>query len=398
MEWNRFFLVFGNFPVFKEIQYKMVVLAKSLLLSALMVTAALASYCDKNLIREMSFKLRGNQLTFPCESTRNIYTTSGRYIPKNLIATRFQFYKNIAFVALPRYRPGVPFTVAILNLKENAPNPHLEPFPSWSFQEEGNCESIQNAIDLVLDAFGNIWILDLGICNTLQQPVRRCEPKIWGFNIKSGELMKSISVAPYLTDESRLQYLTIDYSNTGVPFAFIADAGTGSIVVVNISNSSGYCFVLPPTVFTTTKDILYIQLARKPLGNVLYFTFLSSPKMFSIKSKHIMTGQSIEAIEDIGLKADNAKMILLGTDNGLGIFFRYKGESDIYIWNSDSSFNRENFKLVQKGGDCRMATQVTPGWKQLMWVIESNFHDYINDCTGSLGPSMVIYPLVKTSY
>lgn len=80
--------------------------------------------------------------------------------------------------------------------------------------------------------------------------------------------------------------------------------------------------------------------------------------------------------------------------NGLLIF---SGDSDIYMWNTETPFMSENFVLVQKGNDCRLATQVVPGYKRLMWVIESNFQDYIQNTVSCSGASVAIHPLVKAS-
>lgn len=365
----------------------------------MMVSSSYASYCDKNLIEDLSFKLTGREINFPCASTKNVYISTGRYIPKNFIATRIQIYDDSAYVAVPRYRPGVPFSLAKFNLSSKSDKVVLEPFSCWNIQEEGNCEAIQNAIDLVVDPLDRLWVLDLGICNTLEQPVRRCQPKLWGFSLETGEVMKTINLESYVSADSRLQYLAIDFSSTGVPFAYISDAGTAAIIVLNLQLGGGFRVILPPALTNgcAVKDILYLQLVHKSTGNIVYINYLSSPRLFSIRAQLLQTGQTSDAIVDVGAKPEGRRQVFLGTDNGAAIFFRYKGESDIYIWNSDDPFNEANFLLVQKGGDCRLATQVVPGWKKLMWAIESNFHDFITGTTGCLGASVAVYPLVKTS-
>lgn len=98
---------------------------------------------------------------------------------------------------------------------------------------------------------------------------------------------------------------------------------------------------------------------------------------------------------DVGPKPSHLPIVLLGTDNGAGIFLRYKGLSDIYLWNTETCFKSSNFIEVQKGGDCRLATHVMPGRKHFMWVIESNFNDYISNTVGCNGASVVIHPVVR---
>ena len=78
------------------------------------------------------------------------------------------------------------------------------------------------------------------------------------------------------------------------------------------------------------------------------------------------------------------------------VLFIFTGESDVYMWNVETPFRSENFLLVQKGNECRLPTTVVPGYKKLMWVLESNFHDYIENVVGCSGPSVSLHPLVKS--
>jgi hypothetical protein len=355
------------------------------------------SDCNKNFIPDLSYKLSGTNLAFPCEATKNIYLQTGRYVPKNVIGTRIQIFKDDAIVALPRFKHGVPFTLAKFSLKGRGCHATLEPFPCWSIQEEGNCDALQNVVDIFLDPLDILWVLDLGICNTLEQPVRRCPPKIVGVNAISGQVVKIVDLSPFMTPQSRFQYMIVDYSKDGKAYVYASDAGTGGILVYDVFGGKGYRVVLPAAASAGgNKDVLYLALARKSCGNVLYFTYLSSPRLFSIKACYLQNGQANGAIVDVGAKPPGTKIVLLGTDNGAAVFFRYKGESDIYIWNTDTAFKPENFLLVQRGGDCRLSTQVVPGYKRLMWAIESNFHDYICNTVGCLGASMAVHPLIKT--
>jgi len=144
--------------------------------------------CNKQLLPELSFRLSGHSLDWPCQSTKNIYATSGRYIPRNVIATRAQIYREDAILAMPRYKPGVPFTLGVMSLKTKDCTPMVTPFPCWAIQEEGNCEALQSVVDLALDIQEIVWVLDVGIVNTLEQPVRRCPPKVVGIDVKSGKV------------------------------------------------------------------------------------------------------------------------------------------------------------------------------------------------------------------
>lgn len=162
--------------------------------------------------------LSGHNIRFPCKSTKNIFESSGRYEPKFVIATRMQIGRDHAFIALPRFKPGVPLTLARVHLQKTACTTELEPYPCWAMQEEGDCDSLQSVVDLVLDNQEILWVLDTGIVNTLQQPVRRCHPKIVAIDTRSGRVVKRIDLSDVVTSDSRLQHLLVDYDPRGHPY------------------------------------------------------------------------------------------------------------------------------------------------------------------------------------
>lgn len=349
-------------------------------------------------VNEMTFNLNGAHLTWPCQSTRNIYQQSGRYISRNVIATRVQVWENRAFIAMPRYKSGVPITLGVIDLHSKNCHASVTPFPCWSMQEEGNCESLQSVVDLYVDANGILWVLDVGVVNTLEQPVRRCPPKVVGIELATGKVIKVIDLSGLITNSSRLQYLVVDYDKSGNAYVYVSDAATRAILVFDIYNNKGYRVVLPKAVTNgcTRKDVLYITLVRQSSGNALYFTYLSSPRLFYMKTSHLRQGHCNGAIVDVGPKPQGKRIVLLGTNDGNQLFWRYKGESDVYMFDTEKCFKLENSELVQKGGECRLATQVMSGYKNLMWVIESNFHDYIANNVGCVGASVQLHPLVMS--
>lgn len=359
--------------------------------------AAASASCDKELLNELSVYINGNNINFPCASTEKIYKKSGLYIPKNMIATRVQISGPDVFVATPRFREGVPFTLSKLNLKDKDCAPTLVPWPCWSQQEEGNCDALQSVVDLFLDVNDILWVLDVGIVNTLDNPVRRCAPKVVGFNIKTGKLVKSIDLSGLVCSSSRLQYLVVDYTPDGKCYLYVSDAATRAILVYDITANRGFRVVLPKAVLLggANRDVLYLALIRRPdNNNLIVFTYLSSCRLFAIKSCNLRRGSVNGVVADVGPK--NGKIVILGTDGASNLFFRAKGGSDIYMWNAETCFKPDNFQLVQHGNDCRLATQVVPGYKRLMWVIESNFNDYIQNQVGCLGAQVVLHPLVKS--
>ncbi|KAK2586170.1 hypothetical protein KPH14_001437 [Odynerus spinipes] len=344
-----------------------------------LVTAYDGQKCDSK-----NIQWTGGSFEWPCAATKSMFKNSGRYISKNVIATRAAIYKDDAILALPRFKPGVPATLARVSLKDKNCQANLFAFPCWSLQEEGTCKALQNVVDLYLDPQDILWVLDTGIVNTLEEPVRRCAPKVVALNVKTGKLVKTVELTGLTTPSSRLQYVVADYSPDGRVFVYVSDAATRAILVYDVTSGRGYRVVLPKavTMGCARRDVLYLALLRRADGSTcLLFTYLSSNRMFSIKTEHLRNGSTNGKIHDLGPKP--RRLVILGTDNGNALFFRFEGEAIVYRWDTNTAFNPGNFQKVYTSAVCTLATHVIPDYKRgSMRVLESNFPDYMQGTVG----------------
>jgi len=69
----------------------------------------------------------------------------------------------------------------------------VKPFPSIEKQDKkmGTCisGSLVNAVDLVMGQDGVLWVLDVGVSNTLgNHPSKDSDPKIIGFDAATGKV------------------------------------------------------------------------------------------------------------------------------------------------------------------------------------------------------------------
>lgn len=187
-----------------------------LLSSLFLISHQVLGDCElQKVFPDLNFLPNPSNLKFPCESTKNIYLSTKRYIPKHVILTRAQIHQNNLYACLPRLKTGVPFSLGRIPLKKGECTPTIEPYPCWSIQEEGNCQAIQTCVDLVHDAKEILWVLDTGDTNTLEQPIHRCDAKIWGICTKTNKVVKVINISDLITEDSRLQHLIVTYDENG---------------------------------------------------------------------------------------------------------------------------------------------------------------------------------------
>ncbi|XP_012523974.1 protein yellow [Monomorium pharaonis] len=333
---------------------------------------------------ERNIQWTGGNFEWPCEATKSMFKNSGRYISKNVLATRVAVYKDDAILALPRFKPGVPATLARVSLKDKNCQAGLVAFPCWSLQEEGTCSALQNVVDIFLDPQDILWVLDTGVVSSLEQPQRKCPAKVVAFNVKTGKLVKVVDLSGLTSVTSRLQYVVADYNPDGRVFIYVSDAATRAILVYDVTSGRGYRVVLPQAVTMSCdrRDVLYLALIRHSDGGTcLIFTYLGSSRLFTIRTDHLRSGNAYGKIHDRGQKP--RRLIVLGTDNGSALFFRYEGESEVYRWDTVTPFLPANFEPVYKSTECALATHIVPDYKRdRMRVLESNFPDYMQGTVG----------------
>lgn len=270
-----------------------------------------------------SLQWTGGQFEFP-GSSRSLFHSSGRYISKNVIATRAQIVGDTVFLALPRYKHGVPATLVQTTLKPGACETTFAPFPCWNMQDDSTCKGFQSVVDLVVDQNEVLWVLDTGIVNTLETPERKCAAKVVALSVKTGKVLKSISLEGLTSPNSRLQYVVVDYAPDGSCFVYVSDAANRAIIVYNLQADRGFRVVLPKAVSSGCKarDVLYIALIRKNCGTTeLYFTYLSTNRLFSLQSEYLRSGVADGRIlGKLGLKSEFAYR----TVNSLVLRYAYR--------------------------------------------------------------------------
>lgn len=90
------------------------------------------------------------------------------------------------------------------------------------------------------------------------------------------------------------------------------------------------------------------------------------------------------------------KMVFVGVGYGTVLYFRVRGENHLYSWDTKQTFLEENFLIVRQAKDCRQITHVDVDNNGVLWVLESNIHDFIAGKVGCYGPSILLSPVYDT--
>lgn len=81
---------------------------------------------------------------YPTEEERYEALESGEFIPENNLPLGVEVYKDRLFVTMPKWKPGVPATLAVLPRIPEEPSPRLVPYPNWNYHRTSKSYSIPN--------------------------------------------------------------------------------------------------------------------------------------------------------------------------------------------------------------------------------------------------------------
>jgi hypothetical protein len=166
--------------------------------------------------------------TWDAAHTHADYAASGQYQVDNNAVTGIKVSGQTIFLTVPRWRPGVPST---LNVLQSDSPPLLVPWPSWDLQEEGNCSAIQYVQSMEIDLDGVMWVVDVGRRNFVGfTPDNMCPPKMVLIDVASGQVVETF-IFPDAAASYTASFLNDIVIDTRTQRAFISDAGTGAVVV-----------------------------------------------------------------------------------------------------------------------------------------------------------------------
>jgi hypothetical protein len=111
---------------------------------------------------EVVYGWNGIDFKFETPEERAAKINSSEFIPKNNIITGIKVKGRRLFLAVPRWREGVPATLTYVDYNPNATisnsptkqmsnGPLLMPYPDWKMQTLGDCEAFQYVQSMEVD-------------------------------------------------------------------------------------------------------------------------------------------------------------------------------------------------------------------------------------------------------
>lgn len=116
------------------------------------------------------FEWRTIDFAYATPEQRAAAVRSGAFVPENNLPLGVDRWQDRVFVTLPRWKDGVPASLAWLPLSEDGRvrSPAMRPYPRWEAHgdpERPDCRLLMSVYRLWVDECERLWVLDAGVVN-----------------------------------------------------------------------------------------------------------------------------------------------------------------------------------------------------------------------------------------
>lgn len=97
---------------------------------------------------------------YPSNAHRSRAISSGEFVPENNLPLGVDSSGDRLFITMPRWKNGVPASLAWLPLPPVYTNPPLMPYPDWSFHgnpDAPDCSKLMSVYRLWIDECQRLW-------------------------------------------------------------------------------------------------------------------------------------------------------------------------------------------------------------------------------------------------
>lgn len=149
---------------------------------------------------QIQFQWRIIDFEYPTRAARSAAIAGGSFVPENNLPLGVDRHADRVFVTLPRWKNGVPASLAYLPLRGDldggaaAPtSPAMRPYPSWSAHAPdpssapADCSRLMSVYRLWVDECERLWVLDAGVVNATIAINPICPPKIVVFDLRTDQ-------------------------------------------------------------------------------------------------------------------------------------------------------------------------------------------------------------------
>ncbi|CAH0401455.1 unnamed protein product [Chilo suppressalis] len=182
---------------------------------------------------------------------KNVAMASGGYIPENIMPTGLARWKNKLFIAIPRWKKGVPSSLNYVYLNGSQSEPLL-PYPSWKdafilddAETINSNATVVSAFRMHVDKCDRLWVVDNGVADMSTDVKQIAEPAVVVFDLNRDSVVRRYEMTgEVLRDSSVLTSVVVDFvgksCDCGEAYAYITDMGSNALIVYSFKDDDAW--------------------------------------------------------------------------------------------------------------------------------------------------------------
>ncbi|XP_074031986.1 dopaminechrome tautomerase [Leptinotarsa decemlineata] len=342
---------------------------------------------------------------YPSEYERDLAISKEEFIQKNNLPLGVEVFGDRLFLTMPKWKPGVPASLAVLPRVPKEQSPKLVPYPSWEWHQTDSCDGITSVFRIQADQCGRLWVLDSGQIDVTMEPKQVCPPKVLIFDLRTDLLLgKYVLPDEFIKQDSLYSNIVIDEREGDClnVHAYLADVWRFGIVVFSLEKMRGWrvtdhLFFPEPLAaaykvhhleFEWTDGIFGMALSpvhQYDKDRLLYFHPMSSFREFSVKTSVLCneTGWSEikNAFSVVGQSRGKSGHVSTSQIDRRGVmFYNLVTRDSIGCWDLRKPYRRENLGVVAKSSETLVFPndmKIDQNRRQSVWVLTNRLPFYL---------------------
>ncbi|XP_055641820.1 protein yellow [Toxorhynchites rutilus septentrionalis] len=361
---------------------------------------------------------------FPSEAERQEAIRTGVYVPENVIPIGLEVYKKRLFVTLPRWKSGIPASLAYININDTTTkSPKLRPYPSWNAHRQMSAEEAPEIVSpfrIRADRCGRLWVLDTGVADILGNTKVHSPTSLLVYDLHNDNLLRRYKFpVDHIKENSFYANIAVEDTDCDDTFAYAADLGSPGLVVYSWRQQESWRFkhhffypdplagnyTITGISFQWDDGLFGIALSRPQNDSysTLYFHPLSSTNEFAVSTR-ILRNQSLATSNDIyrefkilGSRGPNGQAGVAFLDQKTGvIFYALPNLNAVTCWKtSNRAYTIKSLgRVYMSATDMVFPNDVKVDDESNLWVLSDRMHQYMYS---SLNPNDVNFRILTAT-
>ncbi|XP_043248845.1 protein yellow-like [Colletes gigas] len=371
---------------------------------------------------ELVFAWTTVDFTYDSIEARDSAIYDGHFIAENNLPLGIGISKDKVFVTLPKWKSGIPATLATVPKNSNTKSPKLWPYPDWGWHQTGNCEGLTSVFRVEVDECDRLWVLDSGKVEVANGGTQACPPAIFVFDLTTDNLIrKYILPSEQVKEDSLYTNIVVDIRNEDCESAtaYASDVFRYGLVVYDFRNDSSFRvqhhFFFPDPLasnyelhgvkFQWTDGIFGLALSPVDIRDdrTLFFHPMSSFREFAVSTSVFRDKRIAEESSDHFMPIGRPRAKDYGHSSGSVVdrngvmFFNMATRDSVWCWDTRKEYIPQNLGVI---GTSNLSLvfpndiKVDHEYDQNVWLVSNRLAMYLYE---KIDNSKINYRIFKAN-